>query len=89
MPSVEEYGAQPPIEMLRLLVDKGGLLFFIKEFMIGKKDIGSKLKIPLFWLVLPHQEEEEINFLRGLPDISIFCVYLNQTRKLYLKYSSQ
>jgi len=25
MPTVEEYGAQPSIEMLRLLIDKGGL----------------------------------------------------------------
>ena len=89
MPSVEEYGAQPPIEMLRLLVDKGGLLYFILEFMIGKKDIGNKLRIPLFWLVLLHQVVVEINFLKDLPDISIFCVYLNLTRKLYQKYSNQ
>ncbi len=32
MPSVEEYGAQPPIEMLRLLVDKGGYYFYLRVF---------------------------------------------------------
>lgn len=44
MPSVEEYGAQPPIEMLRLLVDKGGLNNLKIVFMIGKIVFGNLLK---------------------------------------------
>ena len=28
MPLVEEYGAQPPIELLRLIVDKSGYFFY-------------------------------------------------------------
>jgi hypothetical protein len=56
--------------------------------MTERRDIGNKLRILLFWLVLPRQVVVEINFLKGLQGILIFCVCLNLTKKLYQKYSN-